>query len=1199
MLAADYGNGRVGALVAKLSGSVHMSVPSAENESTQSSSGYSDGLGRRVLGFDRETGGILERLVLRPELAAFELALSQRLAIVAALEDERFARPRAIERQEDRLTVVSEYLAGRRLSDIIECAAEHGIVAGLDASLGLLLELLPALARLHDAGLAHGALAPGRLMITPAGQIVLLDAIYAEPLERLQLTRKRLWAEFRLAFPPTAGLARFDKAADLAHASMVAATLTVGRPLQDKDYPEGISVLRQEIHEIASIRGSKSFADAVDKFFAATLPVAGRRTTPSADEAAIDLRKLVRKELGINTCRTTMLEFFQQVETADHERSIVERAEHDQRLAQARAAAAERTRAEAERKQWQEPEPPRPDVAAQARLEAERAESARAEAERSARDQAKQERARVEAERAERERIEAERREHERAEAERVERERAEHARIETERVARERAEQARREAERSERERLEAERRARERLEAERLEQERIEKARLEAERIERERLEAERRERERLEAERLERERLEQARLEAERIERERLEAERRERERLEAERLEKERIEKARLEAERLERERLEAERRERERLEAERLERERIERARLEAERLERERLEAERRERERLEAERLEKERIEKARLEAERIERERIEAERRERERLEAERLERERIERARLEAERLERERAEKARLEAERIERERIARERAEKVRIEAERRERERLEAERLERERAEKARLEAEQLERERHEAERVAQEARHKAERLERERLERERLEAAQQAEQAKIEAARLERERLAREQQEADRLEAERLANEDRVSDDGDGEETAEAETVPEPARQPPAPTRSGWLIPPNRAASFEPVPEPPAPPAPAPVARPYPIYVAPADPPAWSGGTPPADDREQFLAMLSAPRPVSPLPISLAPAPAPPSIRLKGDDERAPAPSRAESRREPVEAPLSAAEAYEPFRSLQETRSIPWKMIAGGVAVLVVVLAVYYGYAPSPAPVVDTVRKAIPKGDSTELPPVAADVGRLIITTQPAGARVTLDGKPAGETPLTIDAVKPGRHVLAISGPEGSARRTVRVEAGQVLTVDVPLFSGFVAISIPFVVNVSTGGKVIGTSENPIILGPGRHALRLVNKELGYNATETVEITAGETTRLDLDPKGTANINAAPWAEVWIDGERAGDTPLANVAIRLGVREFVFKNPQFPDRKQTVTITGSAAATISVDFNK
>ena len=1140
-----------------------MSVPSPENESSQSSSGYEDGLGRRLLAFDRETGGMLERLVLRPELTAFEQALTDRIGIIATLEDERFARPRAVERHEDRLTVVSEYVAGRRLSDIIECAAEHGIVAGLDASLGLLLELLPALARLHDAGLAHGALAPGRVMITPAAQIVLLDSIYAEPLERLQLTRKRLWAEFRLAFPSTAGLARFDKAADLAHASMVAATLAVGRALQDKDYPEGISLLRQEILEIASIRGSKSFAEAVDKFFASTLPVAGRRTTPSADEAAIDLRKLVRKELGINTCRTALLEFFQQAEAADFERSIAEAAARDEHAAQAQAGAAEQLRRDADRRQWQEPDPAPAEQAraAQARLEAERVERERAEHERR------------EAERAERERLEAQQREQARAEAERIEREREEQARLEAERLERARLDAERVARERAEQARLEAERVERERLEAERLERERIEQARVEAERIERERLEAERRERERLEAERLERERLEKARLEAERIERERIEAERRERERLEAERLEKERIEQARIEAERLERERIEAERRERERLEAERLEKERIERARLEAERIERERLEAERRERERLEAERIEKARIEKARIEAERLERERLEAERRERERLA--------------------KERAEKARLEAERLERERLERERAEKARIEAERRERERLEAERIERERAEKARLEAEQRERERQEAERVAQEARQKAER--------ERLEAARQAEQAKVEAERLEQQRAEAQRKERDRVEAQRVADEDRADQD-----VEDARRAPEPVREAPTPTKSGWLIPPNRAASFEPVPLPPPPPAPAPPpapnARPYPIYVAPAEPAAaWSPETPDLPtDREQLLALLSAPRPVSPAPIKLASAPATPqSIRLKTDDQRAQTPSRAETRREPVAVESSLTDRHEPFRSFQEKREIPWKLIAAGVVLLAGGTAAYLGYAPSAAPVVNTVRKVIPQSPSTELPPVAANVGRLVISTQPAGAKVTLDGKPAGETPLTIDAVKPGRHVVAISGAEGAARRTVRVEAGQVLTLDIPLYSGFVAISIPFVVNVSEAGKALGTNENQIILGAGRHTLRLVNKELGFSVTETVEITAGETTPLELDPRGQANINAAPWAEVWIDGERAGETPLANVPIRLGVREIVFKNPQFPERKETVTITGKGPATISVDFIK
>jgi len=504
-----------------LSELVHMSV-APESDSSQSSSGYEDGLGRRALAFDRESGTMLERLVLRPELCAFEKALNERLAIVAGLEDERFAKPRTIEHLvTGSLIVISEFVGGRRLSDVIDAAAEHGIVAGLDAGLGLLLELLPAVARLHDAGLAHGAIAAGRVMITPAGQILLLDAIYAEPLERLQLTRKRLWTELRLAFPPTAGTARFDKSADISHAVMVAASLIVGRPLRDDEYPDGIGALRQEILEIASIRGSKSFAEAVDKFFAATLPLPGKKGgLASADEAAIDLRKLVRKELGINTCRTALVEFFQQVEAGDSERAASEATQRDARVKE-----------ESER------------LAKQV-AEAERLSKAKADADRVARDKA-------EADRLERERLDAERVAREKAEAERLERER-----LDAERVAREKAE-----AERLERERLEAEAKARD--EAERKAREDAErKAREEAERKARE--EAERKARE--EAERKAREEAERkAREEAERKARE--DAERKARE--EAERKAREEAErKAREEAERKARQ--EAERRERERI-----------------------------------------------------------------------------------------------------------------------------------------------------------------------------------------------------------------------------------------------------------------------------------------------------------------------------------------------------------------------------------------------------------------------------------------------------------------------------------------------------------------------------------------------------------------------------------------------------------------------------------------------------
>jgi PEGA domain len=1088
-----------------------MSASAHDAGSSESSSGYEDGLGRRVLAIDRESGEMRERLRLRPELTAFVRALEDRLPIVAALEEERIARPRALESEPDgRLTVVSDYVTGRRLSDILDDAAEHGIVAGLDAGLGLLLEILPALSRLHDAGLTHGALAPGRVVITPDGQVVLVDAIYAEALEHLRFTRRRLWAELRLAFPSTAGSPRFDKAADLTQAALTAAALIVGRPLGESEYPDGLASLRYEIVEIASIRGSKTFAEGIEKFFAGALPLAARKTAlNSADEAAIDIRKALRKEVGITTCRNAMIEFFQQVDAAERERAAAAVVEQARREAERIDA----ERADAERREYD-------------RLEAER--RAREDAERQVREGAER-RAREEAERKAREVAERQARE----DAERRAREEAERrAREEAERRAREAAEQrAREEAERRARE--EAERRARE--EAER-------KAREAAERKARE--EAERRARE--EAER-------KAREEAERKAREAAERKARE----EAER-------KAREEAERRARE--EAERRARE--EAERKAREIAERkAREEAERKARE--EAERKEAERKAREIAErKAREEKARQDAERKARE--EAERKAREIAERKaREEAERIERARLDAERKEREEADrKSRDEAERIERARLDAERRERERIEAERRERERAEQETSER--IERARQEAERAERERIERERA-----------ERDRRDRERLEAERrEAERKRLADERREHERAVLEARERERAEKEAREREER-----------------ERAEHAIATSSTGWLVQPDKAAAFQPVAgedHPAAPPPPA--AGTYPIYTPSAETESWTPELVPPPKIE--IAPVAAAPPQAPK-IRIQNAPSGTGIRLRDDPEPlSPLPSRAEVRLEPQQ--LSAAGAYEPFSAPRDEPGLPWKLIAAGLVLVAGTFGIVKGSLPSqgtnPTPATQTeAPKALPPPPA----PAAGSPTRVSVTTDPDGIRVLVDGKLAGTSPLTIDKISPGKHVLTLQGPGGTLRRTIRVEPGQTLVVDIPVFSGFAEIGAPFVVEVAENGKVLGTSEGQIILGPGRHTLHLQNRDLNYTATQAVDIEPGETARVTLDPRGSANINAAPWAEVFIDGQKAGDTPLANVPIRLGVREIVFKNPQFPERKIVTTIKSGTPATISVDFNK
>jgi len=360
------------------------------------------------------------------------------------------------------------------------------------------------------------------------------------------------------------------------------------------------------------------------------------------------------------------------------------------------------------------------------------------------------------------------------------------------------------------------------------------------------------------------------------------------------------------------------------------------------------------------------------------------------------------------------------------------------------------------------------------------------------------------------------------------------------------------------------------------------------------------------------PLYVPPAAAPApppiepvfsrTVGSIAPSYDTPPAWTPPPAP---SPQVKTTAPAPATPhvtTVRLKDPPPR-PRGTRAP---DPVVDIYSSPSAPPPS---SEPTAFPWKLAAAAGVIMVV--AIIGGKVYMPAKGVPTDEAATSQATSSQTPAasataapgagsVVANIGRLEIETQPAGARILLDGKPAGESPVALDGIAAGRHTVTFVTSSGSVKRAIRIEAGRTMKLDVPIFSGWVGIYAPFVLDVVEGGHVIGTTEEPrILLSPGKHELTLVNRELGYSSAQTVEIDPGEVKSISIDPRGHVNLNATPWAEVWIDGRKVGDTPIANLQLPLGVREVTFRHPQFGERRVTVTVKGNAPAAISIDMSK
>jgi hypothetical protein len=107
-------------------------------------------------------------------------------------------------------------------------------------------------------------------------------------------------------------------------------------------------------------------------------------------------------------------------------------------------------------------------------------------------------------------------------------------------------------------------------------------------------------------------------------------------------------------------------------------------------------------------------------------------------------------------------------------------------------------------------------------------------------------------------------------------------------------------------------------------------------------------------------------------------------------------------------------------------------------------------------------------------------------------------------------------------------------------------------------------------------------------------------MLPQGTHDLEFVNEATGFRARRSVAIRAGQTSAVRVDaPNGTLHINAVPWAEVFIDGQRIGDTPIGNLQTRIGSREIVFRHPELGERKATALVTMKEPTRISMDLRK
>jgi formylglycine-generating enzyme required for sulfatase activity len=202
-------------------------------------------------------------------------------------------------------------------------------------------------------------------------------------------------------------------------------------------------------------------------------------------------------------------------------------------------------------------------------------------------------------------------------------------------------------------------------------------------------------------------------------------------------------------------------------------------------------------------------------------------------------------------------------------------------------------------------------------------------------------------------------------------------------------------------------------------------------------------------------------------------------------------------------------------------------------------------------------------------------------------------------DWGVISLRSDPPGATVLVDGAQAGVTPAELQIMS-GEHDIEVQLAGYNAWGTrLLVEPNQPQRLpDVTLAQADGRVEVasnPSEASVSVDGEFRGRTPVSLRLSPGR-AHRLALSKAGYETMSrevSVAADSGRRLQIDLTPEiGEIEVTTTPAnAEVWVDGERRGTTPvtleLTTVSHAIEIRQAGFAverveltpRPGFPQR--------------------
>ena len=169
--------------------------------------------------------------------------------------------------------------------------------------------------------------------------------------------------------------------------------------------------------------------------------------------------------------------------------------------------------------------------------------------------------------------------------------------------------------------------------------------------------------------------------------------------------------------------------------------------------------------------------------------------------------------------------------------------------------------------------------------------------------------------------------------------------------------------------------------------------------------------------------------------------------------------------------------------------------------------------------------------------------------------------PPIPIN-GRLVVTSDPSGAKISIDGQPMGETPLQLSAVLIGEHTLRLE-KDGCApvSETFIIEEGKTQTLAKRLDTGrsIVVKTDRKGDKIYVDGDYVGETPRETPLGFGHHTIRIMRNGVVVEKEVDVKESTRNGLELSFEFGRMVTIHTDhPGDIVYVDGNEVGKSPVS-----------------------------------------